>query len=385
MRILLLNTQMEPAGAQKALMILAQGLQRRGHHVVVVTMYDSGNYLPYFKEIYGIDIINLRMRSHVGFGRKVFHYLKGLRSIYKIMREEKIDVLQAFSAYSNIIGPLVALVARVPVRATSQRVTLRNTSSRQIIYDRVLTNSFIVQQMTAVSEGTRQFCIREEGIRPEKVTTIYNGIDPASYDHPLSDEQIIEFKRSLGLDADSFVIITVARLRIQKGHSILLRAIPQILSAFPEAHFLFAGEGRHRPQLEQEIQMAGLEHHVHLLGIRYDIPQLLAISDLFVLPSLWEGLPNALLEAAAAGVPAIASRVDGCSELIVDGVTGILVPPGEPEPLAKAVISLLADPQKTAVWGSAAKRHVSAKFSIESNIDSYIYLYERLLLGTFDT
>lgn len=381
MRILLLNTQMEAAGAQKAMLTLAQGLKLSGHDVTVVTMYDKGNYVPVFCEQYQMDIINLQIKSpHArNLLQKGAAVLQGLYHLFRLMGREQFDIIQTFTHYSNIIGPLIAWLARVPTRVTSQRNSLVGYPIWLLMCDRFVTNSPLVQMMTAVSEGTRLFSIQQQGIRPDKLVTIYNGIDVAPYHRSLSPAEAQELRQDLGLEDTAVIILTVARLHPQKGHCYLIRAIPGIREAIPNVHFLFVGEGELVNELTAQIHKAGLENCVHLLGVRQDIPNLLAISHLFVLPSLWEGLPNAVLEAMAAGLPVVATNVDGCPELVVDGETGFLVPAADSQRLQQAIVNILQDHSLAATMAQAAKNRVINLFSIEQNISSYISLYKRLL------
>ncbi|HMN29275.1 MAG TPA: glycosyltransferase, partial [Caldilineaceae bacterium] len=157
------------------------------------------------------------------------------------------------------------------------------------------------------------------------------------------------------------IILTVARLDKQKGHSDLLKAAVQV----PEASFVLVGDGPERAQLEEQSRTLGLERRVCFLGYRQDIPALLADCDLFVLPSRYEGLPLAVLEAMAAGKPVIASAIPGTREAVVDGESGVLVPPADPAALAAAIRQLLADPAQAQRLACAGRVRVQQEFSVE--------------------
>jgi glycosyltransferase involved in cell wall biosynthesis len=233
--------------------------------------------------------------------------------------------------------------------------------------------------MVAVSEGTRHFSIEEEGIRPNKLITIQNGINVERFSISLSPEAEQSLRQALGVEPDSLIILTVARLHPQKGHKYLIEAIPHILRDFPQARFLFVGEGELHEELTRQVKKANLSEYVHFLGVRQDVPQLLAISDLFVLPSLWEGLPNSVLEAMAAGVPVIATNVDGTPEIINDGDVGILVQPADPSELEQAICRLLKDKPLRVSIAKSARERVERKFSRDANTTAFIGLYQRLL------
>ena len=312
LNVLLLNTQMEAAGAQKAMLELARGLKQRGHPVTVVTMYDKDSYVPLFEEQYNLDIIDLEMKQpgERNLLTQAWRFVRGLR-LYRLMRAQRPQIVQTFSHYSNILGPLIAWLARVPVRVSSQRMSLKDYPAWLLYLDRIVANSFLTHKMVAVSDGTRRFSIEEEGIRPDKLVTIHNGINVERFSINLSSKAEQNLRQELRLEPDSLVILTVARLHPQKGHKYLIEAIPHIVRDFPQTRFLFVGEGELTEALKAQIRGADLEKYVWFLGVRQDVPQLLAISDLFVLPSLWEGLPNSVLEAMAAGVPVVATYVDG--------------------------------------------------------------------------
>ncbi len=380
-RILLLNTQMEAAGAQRASIELARGLKQLGHEVTMATLYDKADYVREFSESYGLNIIDLQMKATGGPIKKVRHFVQGLLRLRGVLLNREIEILQTFDFYSNALGPLAARSARVPICVTSQRNSSRGGKKWLRSFARAITNSEWVQMMTAVSEHTRLESITEEGIRPEKIMTIYNGIAVERFEVELSPTEELELRQSLGVDETAVIVTTVARLHPQKGHTYLLQAIKPVTETMPNVRFLFIGEGALQAEIEHKIKEAGLSPFVLLPGVRTDIPQILSISDLFVLPSLWEGLPNALLEAMAAGLPVVSTNVDGCSELVVEGVTGLLVPPASPQPLADAILHVLRNSDLASQFGRAGKARAQQTFSRERNLSSYVDLYASLLRG----
>lgn len=380
LKILLLNTQMEAAGAQKAMLILARNLKARGHQVQVVTMYDKANYVAFFSRQYGVQIIDLQMKK-VGERNpfiQIFYLVKGLWLLYRLIHDEQYDLVQTFTHYSNIIGPLVARIAGTRICITSQRNTLKGLPTLLLWLDRTITNSSLVATMVCVSEGTRQFCINRQGIRPEKLITIHNSIDTYHF-APMSRDKVAIIKRELGIPNTAKIVLTVARLHPQKGHKFLLQAIPGVIRKHPQTYFLFVGEGELRNELEKEVYKEGLHDVVRFLGVRQDIPELLNAGDLFVLPSLWEGLPNAILEAMAVGIPVIATKVDGSPEVVQDGKTGILVEAGDPKALENAIVYLLDNDQLRQRMGCEARKWVIENFSEEKNVTSFLKLYTQLL------
>ena len=166
------------------------------------------------------------------------------------------------------------------------------------------------------------------------------------------------------------VIGAVGRLEEQKGHAHLLAALPELRRQIPDLVVLLVGEGRRQEDLRRQVRDLGLESTVRFLGTRRDLPEIYRALDLFVHPSLWEGLPLALLKAMGAGLPVVATRVSGSREAIVDGVNGCLVAPGDPEALARAILELHRHPEVRRRLGDAARRTVAAQYSLEAMLQT---------------
>jgi glycosyltransferase involved in cell wall biosynthesis len=172
-------------------------------------------------------------------------------------------------------------------------------------------------------------------------------------------------------------MVTVGTLKEQKGHRYLIEAARSVVSQFPDVHILFIGDGDLREELQAQTRVSGLEEPIHFLGSRNDVPDLLAASDYFVLPSLWEGLPMALIEAMASGLPIIATEVSGTKQVMVPNETGLLVPPGTVQQLKEAVINFLSEPARARAMGAAAQQRVEACFSAKRQAEEHIALYRR--------
>lgn len=381
MNILLLNTQMERAGAQKAMLSLASGLRAHGHDIWVATMYDKASCIPALSKETDIHIINLEMRSPKKWAvSDIYRFFRGIIRLIRILKYNKIDVLQSFTRYSNWIGPIAGKISGVSVRVSSQRNSNRADSPLQLKIDAMVANSNLVQAMTCVSESTRKFCIEKQGMKDDKLYTIYNGLasEPklSSVDKNNAKERIY---KEFGFAPENVIISMIARLYPQKGHAVLIPIIPDLLKTFPCARFLIIGSGPLRTQIERHIHEMNVSDKVILTGTRSDVEHLLDASTLLILPSLWEGMPNILLEAMAAGTPVIASDIDGCSEIISNGITGLLVPPGDKTALKTAITHFLINPELAKQIAQNAQAIVHAEFSQETTTCRYINLYERLL------
>jgi glycosyltransferase involved in cell wall biosynthesis len=379
-RIFLLNTLMEAGGAQKAMLQLARGLASRGHYVRVATMYDKGGFVPRFEERFGLEITDLRMkRPGTSAVPNAVWAVRGVRHLRRALMEHGTEVLQTFSHYSNVIGPIVARTAGVPVCVSSQRMRLQGRPWVLRAADRWTVNRAWADRMVAVSDAIRDYCVEDAGIRADRIVTIPNGLDVSEMDRASdSADRIIDRKRE-GLGENDVVASVVARLHPQKGHIYLLEAVADLIGRHPRLRVLLIGEGNDRGELGNRITDMGLEKVVRLLGDRHDVPELLAISDLFVLPSLWEGMPNAVLEAMAARLPVVATAVDGTAEVVVHGETGWLVPPADSAALARAVEEALTDVERRRKLGVAGRRRVEMEFTLDRYVDRFEELYEALL------
>ena len=230
----------------------------------------------------------------------------------------------------------------------------------------------------ACSTAVRDFARDRLHYPAGKLEVLRNALDLSPFESLPTREAA---RRSLDLPQDSPILTCVASLDEQKGHEHLLEALVRIRAEAPGVRLLVVGDGESaiREGLEEAVRRKGLEQAVTFLGTRHDVPLLLAASDVFVLASLWEGLPMVLAEAGAAGVPAVATSVGGVPEIVEDGVTGLLAPAGDPDRLAGAVLALLADPQRRLRMGEAARRRVTTMFDIQMAAARLEELYLDLL------
>jgi glycosyltransferase involved in cell wall biosynthesis len=230
----------------------------------------------------------------------------------------------------------------------------------------------------AVSDDVRRSIIETIAPEPDKIFTICNAVDLKPFER-VGDRPL--FCEGLGVKGDSHLIASVGRLTKQKGHRYLLEAAKPVINKFPDAHFLLIGDGELRDTLACQAEEIGVAEHLHFLGLRRDVPDLLAAADLFVLPSLWEGLSVALLEAMAAAKPIVASAVPGTNQAMIPGETGLVIPPGDSQALADAIIQLLSDPVRARSMGRYARQHVKMHFGAQKQACEHLALYRHLLSG----
>ena len=242
----MLLTQMEAGGAQNAAINLAQGLEAQGHKVTIATMYDKATYVPIFRQRHNVEMIDLRIKDITQRGpiTRFVQAIRGIGTLWGLMRQGHYDVLMTLTPYSNIFGPMIGWAAGIPVRVSSQRSLMDSYSIWVRTLDRLITNSRLVDTMTSVSEAVRNYSVDEEGIHPSKIVAIYTGIEMEQY-RP-TDVRVLRarVRDDLGLDDCHTIIITVARLHPVKGHTYLIQAVPRVLAEAPQCRFFFWGRGR---------------------------------------------------------------------------------------------------------------------------------------------
>lgn len=229
---------------------------------------------------------------------------------------------------------------------------------------------------TVVSPDITEHLSVAAGVASSRIVSTPNGIDLSRYAEPAGNRELM--RESLGVGAGDRVLLAVGRLAVTKDHATLIRAMPMILSRCRNVKLMIAGGGDSR-SLEKCIADLGVQDSVRLLGYREDVPNLLAAADIFVSASLNEGLPRAMVEAMAAGVPVIATDIPGTHHLLDNGSSGILVPVKSPESMAQAIFALVAAPDERARLGRYGKDRAFEHFSTEAMVRRYEALYERLM------
>jgi glycosyltransferase involved in cell wall biosynthesis len=237
------------------------------------------------------------------------------------------------------------------------------------------TYSVLPDHVVTVSRFVGDY-LASAGVPREKITVVPTGVDFSRYQAAPDGGTL---RAELGLPADVPLVGTVAILRRKKGHLELLAALPSILARFPDAHFVFAGDGPIQEVVREGIVSAGLQDRVHMLGLRRDVVNVLQSLDLFVLPTHQEALGTAFIEAAAMGLPAVATRVDGVPEVVADGETGLLVPSLDVPALAEAICRLLGDAELRRRMGAQASERIRRLYSREAMAAGMVALYGKLL------
>ena len=292
----------------------------------------------------------------------------------QIIRKHRVDILHSHLFYSSLFASPIGRLCRVPVIIETPHVRelwRRGLVKSHFVVDR-LAGRF-VDYYVAVSHANARYLVQQKGLPPDKITVIHNGCDLRQFDPARSVPS--DLKETLGFGASDPVLVVIGRLEPQKGHRVLLEALPLIRREFPQVRLVCVGEGTLRGNLERQVCSLESEVSVRFVGYQANVADWLALADVSVLPSFYEGLPLAAIESLAAGRPMVATAVDGTPEVVVDGKTGFTVPPGDAMRLAQAICRLLSNQELRQVMGCAGREWVQERFSEERQIQRTGELY----------
>lgn len=303
--------------------------------------------------------------------------VRQLARLRALIRRERIQILHAHDFYAGVIGSVAArlcgtkiIVSQRHLKLSDRRVHDWGTRFINRLADRIIVNSAAI----------RDYILASENIESGKITVIRNGLrSPENISDPNLDEQSHSLRHHLGLTADAKLIGCVANLSPVKGHRYFIEAASRVASAESNVHFVLVGEGMLRTEIEKQAASLGIADRVHLLGHRADAATLVSAFDLAVLASLHEGLPNAVMEAMAYGVPVVATSVGGTTELITDGETGYLVEPANAEALAERILFALRNKRESAEMARRGQEKIMEDFGMSKMVDSVEQVYVELL------
>ena len=359
LRLTFLIDNLLRAGTQTALLYLVDGLAALGYSQRVICLnrrFDAEFVRELEAKGAQVDVL----------GKDQFLKGRGWLVLYKALRET--DIVQTFLPFSDVIGRLAGRLARVPVIVTSIRARNIDKKAWQFWVDR-LTMRW-ADRVVFNAANVVDFSIQNEGVRPGQVVVIPNGV---------------RFRQAQGKDRDVFreimpgdavVLGSVGRLRLQKGLDVLLEAFAGLAHA--HAHLVIVGDGELRADLEQHAAGLNCRDRVHFLGARSDLPEIYAALDIYAHAARFEGMPNAVMEAMAAGLPVIATAADGTRELIQDRETGWLVPVGDAAGLREKLKEVLGDPEDRRRVGRNAARFMQENYSVEKMVAAFDALYRDL-------
>ena len=362
-KIIHIIQSLENGGCENMLLRTLPLLQDFEHKII--TLKTFGELTPKFVSA-GITVETIHCRG--------FFDISGIQRLQKTVKEENPDIIITYLFHADMLGRLALCnISQTPIIPF-----LRTTYNHpKYLVARILEwlTRPLVNQYLANSEAVKNFYVDTIGVRPEKITVIPNGINIEYFNSITPDS---ELKKSLGIDPDDFVIICVANLHINKGHQYLLEAFERLRTSSTTCHpgpdpgsspkqklkLLLVGDGEERKKLEQQIESYRSKNNILFLGKRSDVSNLLKISNLFILPTLFEGMSNAIMEAMACELPIITTGINENKELIENNQTGILVPTKSSEAIYKAIKTILENPELRKNLSKNAKLFIGESFSL---------------------
>jgi glycosyltransferase involved in cell wall biosynthesis len=383
-KILYLITGLNVGGAEMILWKTIKYLNKKKFNPVVVSIIPPGKIGQKISQE-GVKVYSLNIKKFLLPENKDKIYPLFIRSFSVLFREiprlisivssEKPMILHSHLFHANFLGRIIGKICGVPIIIS----TIHNIDFGGKLREKLLRYTDKFHDVTiAVSQTVADTMVKKGVVSKEKIRIIYNGIEDKKMeiDKNISRKKI---SKELGISNEKFILISVGRLTKQKGYPYMIDAM-QILKQNFDLIWIILGEGEERTNLEKEIQAKNLQKHIFLLGNVENVEEYLNASDIFVMPSLWEGLPLSLLEAMAASLPVIATRVGGIPEVITDGINGFLVAPRSSQELAKKikyVLNLPSDTREKIV--KIARETITHKFSLNKMINEYQKLYQELI------
>lgn len=375
-RITFLLPNVESGGTERHVLTLVRLLDRFRFDLSLITTAGGGSLHHDFSAVIPVTVF-----GDPGQGKRFrtgpFEHLRTIRSLSRILQRERPHILHAYLPAANVIGPIAARMAGVPKVIVSKRALANYKENFPLLRRVEPTGNRLADVVLVNSDAVRLDVERTERHWEGKFRKIYNGVAPCA---PWTAEQTETFRSREGIPSGAPVILCVSNFYPYKGHEELIDAVPRVVRAFPEALFLLVGRDSGTLEATQALaRKNGIADRVRFPGSRSDVGDLLRASDLFVHPSREEGFSNAILEAMASGKAVVACDVGGNPEAVRDGETGVLVPRGDSEALAKAIIGRLSDPGGTKEMGESGRRRVTEHFSLERMVREMEGLYESLV------
>ena len=310
--------------------------------------------------------------------------LLALFHMTRFIQRGRYDIVHTNSSKAGILGRWAAWLAGTPVIVHTVHGWGHNDRQHSLVRRAFILleqiTAPITDRLVVVSPRNTEKGLADGIGSPEKYTTIRSGIDLARFRQPTLPRDAV--RAELGIPPDAPVVGSVTRLSPQKAPLDLVETAAQVAARRPDVHFVAVGDGPLRAEVEACIAARGLTDRFHLTGLRRDVPDLLHSFDLFVLSSLWEGLPRVLPQAMAAGLPIVTTAADGSAEAVTDGVNGTLTPPGDTDAMAAALLHLLDDPALAARMGQAGRARAD-EFGAHKMVDDIAALYKTLLTDAF--
>lgn len=382
-RILHLIEDLGSGGAERLLYTNLSRLDRSRFDGLVVYLYDQNEFWNEPIRRLGYPVVCLRLKS-------IYDLPRGLIRLWRLLKRERVDLIHAHLYGANVVGRIVGRLRGIPVVSSLhcpdyEPILLQDNPSLTPmklaalrLLDR-LSCRVARPVFLAVSNYVKASAVRYLGLAPERISVLYNSVDLTAFEMPEDRRQAI--RTALRLAASTPVVLCIARFNPLKGVRYLIEAVPLVMEKHPDVCFLFIGATT--PDAERSfrefLERRGAADRVRILGIQPDVRPYLQLCDIFVLPSLAEGLGIALVEAMAMERACVATRTSALPEVVADGRSGILVEPANPSALAAGILRLLADPGMRAAMGAEGRKIVTDQFDAQKNVAALEALYLRVL------
>jgi len=353
---------LKTGGAERVIADIVEGLDRKRFEARVWCLTRGGETADELLEK-GVEVRILGIWS--------YHNPLNIIRLSRLLKKEKPDIVHTHGYFASVIGRLAAKKAGLPIIITHVHSTYWEYKKRHLLIERYL--SRCTHRIICCSEAVKNFVTGHEKIKEDKTVVIYNGVDEERF-LPVQDPW--PPRARLGIDRESPVVGTVSSLTPHKGQKYLIQAAAKIREKYPATRFLIVGDGPLRRSLEEQALELSLQSSLIFTGARRDIPDLLSLMDIFVLPSSSrEGLGIAIIEAMAMEKPTVATDIGGIPEVVQDGETGLLVRPGDSAALAKAIIELIDNPDRAKAMGKKGRNRFAQKFTRKTMLSKIEDLY----------
>ena len=364
-KILRIVNSMDIGGLERGVYNLTLSLDRKKYDTVFCCLQRKG-YFGELLEKRGFKFYELFKKNGFGFDL--------IPEIRKIIKKEKIDIVHTHNTHPFQLGILASLGLNVLRIHTDHNSFANNESRASLFLNGILSN--FADKIICVTDSVKREWIEKVKANPKKLITIYNGTDLSQFDIKVN---IAQERKKIGLTKPDKVIGIVARLSKEKDIFTLLKAFGLVNEKVKDSKLLIIGDGPLRSPLEEFAKYTKIKN-VKFLGMRTDIPKLIKIFSVYALSSLSEGNSQTIREAMAASKPVVATNVGGNPELVVDRITGILVPKQNPEKIAEAIVNILENRKLREKMGRYGRERVEKYFTIEKQVENYEKLYNQLLM-----
>jgi len=353
-------------GAERQLLYLVERVARLADVTVISLSGSDIGLRPEFERLAGVRTVLCPKRPGID--------VMLVPRLAALLRRERPVIVHTYLRTAGYWGRVAACLAGVPIRIASERNLEIERGQFANLLDRIL--SSVTDRVVVNADAIRDYLVHIEGLDPEKIEIIRNGV-PVS--RTLSEFEAHIVRRGFGLSDFEYVVAFIGRLVPQKNPALFLAMAQAVVRSGLKCGFLLVGDGPLRTILADQTRTLGIQDAVRFTGVRNDVSRILGVIDLLVLTSDWEGLPNVILEALAAGVPVVATRVGGVGEVLEDGVTGYIVPPRDLPTLIDRVLRVLSDREVRDRCGRRGRESTQSRFSISVMVDRTVALYNSLL------